>query len=373
MEPFSYAIYDTASGVQQLQMSPSSGGWAREIGVAAGGQSHTFQLADGDPGRYLPRAQWRALTVPWNRTLTVEQGGVVIYAGLITGRPYSFDNHVLTLKHSDIWTILRDRFPFGTGSYAGGTFVAKNLSWRAIAGRIVQAACSGPRPIYALPIVLPDLNEIGPYELTIENFHFQTAYDALMDIQATAGGPEIDFQPRKNAAGNLEYLMRVGSAAQPRLSGVMAEFHMSATRNQLTGVTVDEDAMKQITGMFVVGEGSEVDMVVGGLPVGSEPTPQIIARDAMLSKKHLKTEAEAANHAIAATAALIGTTKQTDVTYVVDPEIADVKDLVLGSTFRLHYRDDFFLPDGYSDLRMVGLSGDTSAPHNVKPILQGVS
>lgn len=372
MAEYSYHVYDTATGVPQFPMSPSAGSWAREIGVAAGAQSHTFQLADGDPGRYLDRATWRALTVPWNRTLTVERGGAVIYAGLITGRPYDFDNKVLTLKHSDIWTILRDRFPFGTGSYAGGTFEASGLSWRAIAGRIVQRALTGPRPIYALPIVLPDLNEAGTKSLKIENFHFQTAYDALMDIQSTDGGPEIDFQPRKNAStGNLEYLMRVGSTAAPRLTGHMAEFHMSAAKRQLTGVSIDEDALKQLTGVFVVGEGSEVDMVVGGLPVGSEPTPQIIARDSRIDRKHLKTAPEAASVAIAATAALIGTATQTAVEYVVDPEIADVQDLVLGSTFRLHYRDDFFIPDGYTDLRMIGLSGGMS--EIVKPTLRAVS
>lgn len=371
MAEYTYGIYATVTGAPRLPMFPSGGTWQRVLGSAAGEQSHTFPLADGDPGRYLDPATWRAETKGWDRTLVVLDDGVPVYAGIIIEKPYDYDNNVLTLRHVDIWTIFKDRFPFGVGSYHGGTFEVSGLSWRAIAGRIVQAATSGPRPIYALPIVLSNLSEAGPHSLKINNFNFQTAYAALQEIQAKDGGPDIDFQPRLTAAGNLEYLMRVGSPASPKLTGPMVEFNMAASRRPLTGVVETESARNQITGMFVDGEGSEVDMVVGGLPVGAEPPPQIsVARDQRTSSKSSKTEADASGVAIARTAVLIAPTLQSDVAYVVDPDVANVRDLVLGGVWRRHYSGDFILEDGYRDSRLMSLSGDTS--RTVKPVLQQI-
>lgn len=351
---WSYWIVDTRTGVKQLPLQPASGSWGRQLNGDKQGR-HTFNLSTSK----LTRAQWRALTVPLARTLVVSWAGVAWYAGMITARPFDMDSSTLTLEHADIRSIFADRYPFGAGSYAGGTLVCTNRSWRAIVARVVQRGLDGPGGIYSLPIVLPSTSEAeNPHSKTYHNYNFTTVYDALADLQKTEGGPDTDFEPRWNANGDLEWLLRVGSPTAPALTGGVVEFNMTAAQKALTGVTVGENSAKQVTGVFGIGQGSEEDMIVGS--VGNpEEAATIPARDITESHKTAETEAAAAQFAAASIAVLQHPTNQWDFTIVLgELNGTQVAALRLGATLRLYYKGHMWIEDGWHDLRLVGFTGD---------------
>jgi len=360
---YTYAIVDTRTGVKQETVFPASGSWKRILNGNGSG-SHTFQLGD----RALSSASWRALTTPWARTLVVSRNGSVVYAGLITSRPYDHGTTTLTVNHTDIRGILASRYPFGVGTYAGGTLVCSGLSLRAIAGRVVAAGLTGPRSTYSLPIIIPTTTELGNDSRTYDNWNFQTVSDILDDLQQVANGPDIDFEPRWSASGTLEYVMRVGTPTVPLLGGASFDFNMNGTKSPLSGIGVNEDGSAQISGVFIIGQGSEADMIVGGIPVGSELPGIIPARDTTQSFKTVTTEATAGAMAVAASAALYGLTKQWDFKMVANDAVP-IEGLRLGCTLKLHFQNDPWIPDGWSSLRLIGLSGDMT--ETVTPIVQG--
>lgn len=361
---WSYWFVDTVTGVKQLQVSPSEGGWERVLNGKGSG-AHVFQLGD----RTLSRATWRALTTPWARTLVVCRNNVPVYAGLVSDRPYDRDTKTLTINHVDIRGILNDRFPFGVTSYHGGTLVLTNLSMRSAAGRLVQAGLTGPRPIYALPIVLPTLVETGAYSHTYFAHNFITVADALEDLQKIDGGPDVDFAPRWSSTGTLEYVMRTGTTAAPLLTGATFDFPMNGEKEPLTGLKLNDDGTNQVTGVYAIGQGSGEDMVVGGIPAGTELPAVIPARETTQSFKDVNNEPEASKFSVSASAALHGTTEQWSFEYVIDEGLARVENMTLGSTLRLNFDDDEWIEDGWTDLRLVGLSGDMT--ETVTPTVQG--
>lgn len=84
---------------------------------------------------------------------------------------------------------------------------------------------------------------------------FQKIDDMLGDVESLDGGPDIDFEPRWNAAGKREYLLRVGT---PRLTGGTFEFPMNVPKPVLFDVEEIEKGIDVLTGVFAVGMGTEV-------------------------------------------------------------------------------------------------------------------
>jgi len=360
MSAYEYWFCDTVTGVKQLRVVPSSGAWSRVLNGAGSG-SHTFQLGD----RKLPRSSWRSLTSPWARTLVVARGGKVVYAGLVKSLQWDAATKTLTVNHADVRTILGDRYPFGVTSYHGGTLVVTGKSFGAAAAMVVGAGLIGPRPIFALPIVLPSTATSGTYSHTYNAYNFTTVADALTDIQKL--GPDIDFEPRWSSSDTLEWVMRVGANL---LTGGAFDFPMNAGKPALTGVKNMLDASQQVTGVYAIGQGSGEDMIVGGIPAGTEQAAIIPARETTQPYKESKTEAEASGYAVAATNALHEATSQWSFSYIINDDIAPVENLQLGSTLRLYYDDDEWIYDGWQTVRLTGLSGDMT--ETVTPTVQGV-
>lgn len=351
MSSWSARIYDTRTGVGQLQVFPSAGSWSRVLN-ASGQGSFTFQLGD----RKLSRATWRDLTTPWARTVVLDRGGTIVYAGVITGRPFNRDKQELTLQTVDIRDIFQHRYPFGVTSYwadeaahVPGKLVLTNLSYAAIAANVVAQGLIGPRGNYSLPIVLPSTTEAGGISKTYYNYNLVTVFDILDEIQKADSGPDIDFEPRSSTSGTLEWLMRVG------VTGPTFEWNLTGKEPGLTGVTVGEDATKQADGVFSVGQGSEADMRVGGvgLPI---TTP---ALDMVQTHKTVDSEPELAGYSTAALQTLNLPTITWDGSFMAG-EYPTVEKLQLGATIRIYLKGDPWLADGWQSYRLIGYSGDMS-------------
>lgn len=353
---WSYHLCDSITGEKLLEIQPDSGSWASSLNRPDGG-SHVFKLADL---RIKRETMWN-LTTPWARTLVQCWNKQPRYAGLVSGRPYDWGTKQLTLTHTDVRSIFLARYPFGVGSYWAdlaetipGRLVLSGLSLRAIAANVVEQGLLGPTSKYALPIVLPSRTEAGPHSLTVENFNFRKVADLLDEIQRMDGGPDIEFAPRWSTSDRLEWVMRAGSPAAPALTGNEFEFNLSAEESKIASFTIAEDAQKQVTGVFGLGEGSGADKIVGGTPGLS--VADIPARDEAISFSMAKTRPDAASLASEYLKAHRGSSVVSSLS--VRTTDVDPNRLVLGSTISIFDKGDWWNADGWVKYRLIGLSGD---------------
>lgn len=353
---WSYWLCDTITGDLLLEVEPASGSWSRLLNVSGQGR-HTFSLGD----RLISRDDWRDNTTPWARTLLQCWDDAPVYAGLITGRPYDRDTSMLTLNTTDFRSLLQFRYPWGDSSYwedeaAGlvGRLVIENKTMVSAVGIVLEQSLIGPvsaLATYSLPLVLPSLTDVGSFSTVYENFNFQKTSDILSEIQEMDGGPDIEFSPRWASAGRFEWLARVGA-----LTGGTFEFDLTSPTSPVSSVKVAEDALKQVTGVIGVGEGSGPTIIVGGGYGGGIVTPaDIPSREETAVWRMVKTIPDAVALSIERLAAYKYPTVQPGLT--VQASEVSPADLVLGSTVTLIDDGDPFLPDGESDWRLIGLSG----------------
>jgi hypothetical protein len=367
---WSFWFCDTVTGVRQLQVFPSEGSWSVLLN-AGGDGSHKFKLGE----RRLPRETWRALTTPWARTLVQCWNGIPRYAGVVTGRPYDRATQTLDVQHADVRTMFLKRYPFGTAGYWAnealripGTLTITGKSLRAAVGLVLQAGLTGPAggAPYGLPIVLPSLTEAGTFSKVYENFNFKKVSEIIGELQDMDGGPDIDFTPRWSTTGALEWVARIGSPAVPALTGNTLEWHMETRKPVVSAGSMGEDALKQITGVYGVGRGTGPDIIVGGT-VGAA-VAAIPARDDHVKWDNADTIAEATSFARERLAANKYPT--TEPKLKVRASHVDPNTLVLGSAIRLHDKNDPWLPDGWTDYRLLGASGGVD--EDIALIVQGV-
>lgn len=353
---WSFWLCNTRTGEKLLRVEPESGSWGRALNVSDSG-SHVFPLA----GTKIPRQTWWELTTPWDRTIVQCWNDVPVYAGLITGRPYDWTTKKVTLKSTDVRSIFLARYPFGANSYwadasetTPGRLVLSNLSLRAIAANVIEQGLIGPLSNYGLPIWRTSTSEAGPHSRVYENFNFQKVADILDELQNSDGGPDIEFAPQWSpTTGWLEWVMRAGSPTVPALTGGTFEFNLTAAKSGIAGFSIDEDALKQVTGVFGVGEGSGADMVVGGTPGAS--IADIPARDDVVNYRNAKTREEASSLGREYLAAHRKATWQPS--FSVRASEVDPTKLVLGSEVGIYDKGDPWNPDGWQRYRLTGISG----------------
>lgn len=362
-----YAIYDTQTGVRQSPVFPSASAWGRVMNIIGSERQTTFELADTVNAK-LP---YKSLVTPWSRTFVTLYNGAVRDAQIITDYDLDRDTKRLTINHSPFRQILTKRFPFGVPSYWAnesahdpGVFTATALEYRSIISQALTLGVTGPFSSAPLPIVVPPI-VAGTHGLTLGNWNFQTVDKLITDQQTASGGPDVDFEPRLNGSGNLEYLVRTGTDAVPALTDVMYEFHMNVAQPALVRVRKRVDGHGQVTGVFTIGEGSERDMLVAGIGLGAAAA--IPALDVTQRAKSIGDQPFLASQSASALALNRYVTSQWSMQFVADP-IRDLSMMRIGSILRLHFGTDFWEPSGFQDLRVIGLEGDMT--NIITPSLQ---
>lgn len=263
-----FFIHDTMSGVCLVEVFPSAGSWTRRLNGQGGG-SHTFVLTDVLTG--FDRSTWRSLLAPNARTLTVCWGEVPVYAGVVLKSTYNRDSRTVSVDHSEIRTLMKNRLTFGVQDYTSGdlTITAKSGSGavRAITQRSVQWSSD-----WALPIV-HSADGVGQISKTWRWYEVVTIEDCLGEIEKE--GWEIDFYPTFDSTRKLSHVVRVGKP----ITGNLIDFNMTAASMPVTDLSVVTDGASQLTGVFVTGNGTGVDIVSGwagnsgstGIPIRDAP------------------------------------------------------------------------------------------------------
>jgi hypothetical protein len=305
------------------------------------------------------------------------EDGSVRDAQLLTDWDLDRDNKVLTVNHKDIREVFSGRYPFGAGGYWAdeaahlpGKFVAAGLQVPSIAALIVQRSLEGPFPIFSLPIAIPALFP-GPFGRTDFHYNFPRTDSLLKEIQESNNGPDIAFPARWQAGREgkfFEWEMVIGD---PKILGPIIDFYMNAERPGLTNVHKSKDGVQKVTGVFSVGAGSGNDMLVQGFGTGDLGDTTSVARDVQQALKDVVVESDLLGQSQARLAVNRYSTVQWEAKFLAHGDGDRVHgNVALGTIFRLHFNKDWWEPDGYIDLRVIGLSGDMSEV--ITPSLQPV-
>lgn len=350
-----YWIVDTRTGDYIARVSPIKGMFQRVL-CGSGSGEHTFRLR----GR-RSKAQWRALTRPWARSLVIEEGGVIIYAGVISKRPHQWRSGIVKLQHVDAREMFRRRFPFGVLGYwlidnvMPGKLEIVGKSQRAAIAKVFQQGLVGPYSTWPLPINLFNIDEAGPVTVTYENYMLKSVFDIAEDIQNLNNGPDIDLAPRK-VGGRLTYDLIVGTPAAPQITAGNVYFNMTVREPALIEVNFDEDATDQLTGVLSLGGGSEAAQAIGGSGLGEAAT--IPAMDIIQTHKTEFDNGTLKSYSDAALVALTHPVIQISAS-LVSTQTRNLATMPVGTMVEMYFGDnDDWIPEPTLNMRVITCRGD---------------
>lgn len=224
----------------------------------------------------------------------------------------------------------------------------------------------------AVPVVLPP-DAAGAVTETWRGFDLANMGQQLRQLTTRqVDAPNIRFTPRRNSADErfVEWVMEVGTAAEPRLVQPGADWYLDATvpRSPVLDVDVDVDGSKIGNRAWVTGEGQAQAMPMVGMDA-----PAMIAAGYPLLEVDEKRGGLDDNALIGPVQALLTRSSRPvegwTVTYRGDgnPDpytgvqtAPYVHQLVEGHWIRLLLEGDPYLPDGEYRCRLARIDGNTT-------------
>ena len=214
-----YLIGNLRTGRRLVDLNVVRGPWNTDLN-SAGRVSATVTLNDPDMAGLLLR---NAATVG-QAFLAVVENDTVMEAGPIWTHEYDRDAGTLEISAAGIWSyfdhrvlvpvLAADQSPLGADTNLSG------LDLGTIAKRLVQQARSHTGG--NVPIVFEG-DRGGGNERNYLGADLKLVGDALSDLTAVDGGPDIMFAPRFTADRlGIEWVLRTGTADRPRLAAVSA-------------------------------------------------------------------------------------------------------------------------------------------------------
>lgn len=217
---------------------------------------------------------WRA-AVPAKSGLLAVADGIPVAAGPIWKRNY-VESDAAEITAAGLWSYFDRRICLpvaartqplvdpvtGEPNAALNTSVS-GVSLGTIAKRYVEQALAWPGG--NLPIVLPD-DEAGTRERNVLGVEARRVGQLLENLTEVINGPDIEFVPRFTTDGlGIEWVMRVGTEAQPRLGSADPSRVVwpIGGRSNAFELDVDEDATSMAEEAWAVG-GSVDDRVIAG-------------------------------------------------------------------------------------------------------------
>lgn len=365
---WNYKIFNILTGKFVARINPASNLMGRALNAGRSGMSTWV------PPRQMRRNGILTRTQPWSRVLVKCWGDVPKFAHLIVGRKWDDKRGVMTLRHSDIWSILAKRTTFGTDGY-GNTELSRlamdGFSLEAMIPWIVWAGTEGPTANFELPIWLPQgkltyalINSLphgGAHARTIWDHEVMFLDEAIAEIVEVEGGPDIDFVPQI-VDNKLRFLLNVGA-----ITAGKSDWMMNAEKPGLTDLQIEEDALLMANVNYAVGMGSERSMLVSTARVEPAGVPALERAE---NYKAVKELGQLQGHANADLALHLNPTVQISASMLASygPTVAAIDP---GHRMRLYFKDHRFMPDGWNTQRVI--SFDTSTTQDVSVELQGVA
>jgi hypothetical protein len=323
---------------------------ARALNTGAAGTT-VFQV--GDP---LVAEVVTAYTVaPLERALVIEWDGKVVYCGLILDVDEDQDAKTLTVTHTDIWWIFQFRHVLamhGDGAQRLPPLVYVSSLETIAKYVVIEGADAGPIERYRLPIVWP-ADVPGTDRREYYGYKFLSVADALDELIKSERGPDVDFSPRWSAAGKLELLMRSGI-----LTTGLWEWDTTAEKSGVSKLKHKTNGAKVTNKVIATGEGSERELLVKAEESFAGPLYPALER--VVSYQGISDRDQLAARARADLATANEPTRQLSFTISTEGDVK-VSDLVLGGFARIKTKGLRFLPDGWSDWRLIQYDFDRTS------------
>jgi hypothetical protein len=172
-------------------------------------------------GNGMSTADIEELTQPWRWTWAIAFRNYICQAGPVISEQMSDTQNYTQVTFAGVWKLLTKRLVFPATFTGGNPAVSAvdttytNVTYLQAAKNLVAATLARG----ALPIVLPPDDPTGTNTLTYYGYDMNVVSDALTNLTALVGGPEVEFRPQFNPAqpGYLQWVMRIGA---PRLGQV---------------------------------------------------------------------------------------------------------------------------------------------------------
>lgn len=231
---WSCQLFDTRTGLLAEPIDIPNVSWS--VSVSDCSLSTTKDKGTGE-------GELNSLTLPWEavpgedsaakcraiasykRGLVLSWDGVAVVAGLIGERKdgwldTSFDIISPMSLLESRYVIQENTFGAATGGTTISSLRWTNLSYRAIACRIVQAATSA-KPGGALPLYLPYTNESGSRTREYYGYNVQNndAAKLLKELTNVNNGPDIQFRPEFTSDQYMRWTLYAGSDSEPKFLG----------------------------------------------------------------------------------------------------------------------------------------------------------
>lgn len=284
----------------------------------------------------------RALVIEWNR--------IPVYAGLIIDTSRDLFTGVLEVQLADLWWIWKSRHVLAM--HGAGVEKLPPLVFTGhlatIAKKAIQEGMdAAPLARYALPIVW-EADLPGPDVREYYGYNFPTVSDALDELIKTDGGPDIDFPPQWTADYELQWAMRSGNL----VSGYW-EWDATTRKTDVIGIKESGSGADVANKVIGTGEGSGEDILVKAEE--SFATSDFPALEKVESYSGIKNRDQLAARARADVESKNEPTEQLSLSIKPDGAVP-VSDLLLGGTARVNLQDAFYVPNGWSDWRLLGFS-----------------
>lgn len=253
-----FVLGDLLTGNKIKWLAPSAGSWSEELNDS-GRITVTVPLTD--PVNY--RMDLFNSAPVGKVFLAAVDGDTVLQAGPVW--THDFDGEHLTMQALGMWSyfdhrvllpVLDGRLPTDATTDTRYSDVVSDVndpgypwpvdtreSLLTIAKQIVEQAQSWT---YGnVPVVLPS-EEAGAAERWYKGSDLATVGDRLRQLTEVSGGPDIMFTPRwKTGKTGIEWVMRVGSAAEPLLySSQRQTFQVGVAKSSISDLKVFVDGRK---------------------------------------------------------------------------------------------------------------------------------
>lgn len=340
-------VHDTFTGARITRLYPeSSSSWTSKVSGVDESTMHFVAESQGFEDRAEARLTLNDLFDEDRRFIVVSWGDHVESATFNRKVQYDLSAGTFTVTGRGIRAFAADRSTFGVNNYAGGDMTITNRTHSGAAAQVMARLMQWATE-WTLPVDLA-ADAPGTYSRVVRREDMATGESLFQGIEEQ--GYEIGFRPYFTSTYGVRWQMQV----QPQIAvGSAIDIPLSVEKPAASGVSVVDDSLKQITGVFYVGGGHGEDTVTAW--AGAAQTGRPI-RDAFRYAKDIEDVNALQAMANAAFATERYPVTQWSLTATVDDERTPEL-FAPGRLLDLSVANDWWVADGVYRQRVVSVRG----------------
>lgn len=216
-------------------------------------------------GNGLSTADIDELSQPWRWSWAICYRNFICQAGPVVSEQMSDTQNYTTVSFVGLWKLFSKRILLpstftGTNPAVTAADTAySSLTYRQIATNIVATSLARG----TLPVVLPGTDPAGTNSQNYFGYDMNLVADALTNLTALQGGPEIEFRPQFNPTqpGYVQWVLRIGS---PRLGQIGSSWAWDyGARGAIQQLDYNRDGSNMTFSDYMRGSGSQYTLLVG--------------------------------------------------------------------------------------------------------------